>query len=49
MSSRVNERAEYKSRRAQDKEWWKPLAMMPDRVRRYWRTVTRKIRRERTR
>lgn len=33
MSSRRNERAEYKSRRAQDKEWWKPLSLLPEKVR----------------
>jgi hypothetical protein len=44
MSSRKNERAEYKAIRGWDKEWWKPLARLPDRVRREGRRIGRLIR-----
>lgn len=43
MSSRRNERAAYKSFRAQDKEWWKPLALLPDRVRRSGKQLARRL------
>lgn len=44
MSSRGNERAAYKSRRAQDKEWWKPLDRLPERMRVQGRRLVKRIR-----
>ena len=43
MSSRTNERAAYKARRAQDKEWWKPLARLPERMRVEGRRLRRRL------
>lgn len=43
MASRENERAAYKGRRMQDKEWWKPLARLPTRVRIEGRVLAKKL------
>lgn len=42
-SRRRHERAAFKARRARDKEWWKPLACLPERVRIEGRRLVRWI------
>jgi hypothetical protein len=44
---RRNERAAFKGERARDREWWKPLALLPERIRIHGRRLSRLLTRTR--